>query len=295
MTAQQPKKRQSKRKTSKDMQRVYLRRRIVVGVVALALLALIGFGVYTLATKVIATHGGQSSSNSVSESRKKTLAKKPGKSDNNKNNQDDKANQGGVRKCGAKDVKLELSPISQSVELGGSLDFKATIRYEGNDSCVVDASNASRILTIYTISDEGSASGSDSDSGNGSASKSGSDTKSKSDSSSKSDSNSKSGSSSGTSNDGSNSEANDDADAASSEQTGDTIWSSAVCPADSRKLLMAKGDKDAQKITWPADKTGSTCVPDEQLPRVKRGVYLAQLSLKDHPNVKSEKVPIIVK
>ncbi|WEV59361.1 hypothetical protein OZX67_02000 [Bifidobacterium sp. ESL0728] len=286
MTSQQPQKRRNKRQPSKEMQRVYLRRRIVVGVVALVLLALIGFGIYALATKVIATyggHGGQSASSSVSSNHKKAPAKKTEKSDNDKNNQ---ANQSGVRKCGAKDVKLELSPASQSVELGGSLDFKATIRYEGSDSCVVDASNASRILTISSISDAGSGassnSGSGSDGGNGSGAKSGSNSKS----------GSKSGSSSKTNSD---SDDDSDADQTSNADTGDTIWSSAACPADPRNLLMAKGDKDVQKITWPADKTGATCVPDDQLPRVRRGTYLAQLSLKGHPGVKSEKVPVIVK
>ncbi|WEV75663.1 hypothetical protein [Bifidobacterium sp. ESL0800] len=249
MTTQQPQKRRGKRKTTKEMQRVYLRRRIVVGVVALALLALIGFGIYKLATSVFATyhdHGGAAASNSsVSGHHKKAASSK--KSDNS-NNQD-KANQSSVKKCGAKDVKLELTPVSQSVGVGGTLDFKATIRYEGGDSCLVDASNASRILTISNVSGSESSSDAGADSGDGKT---------------------KSGQGNG------------------------VVWSSAVCPADPRNLLMAKGDKDVQKITWPADSTGSTCVPDEQLPRVERGTYLAQLRLKDHPGVKSEKVPITV-
>ncbi|WEV65531.1 hypothetical protein [Bifidobacterium sp. ESL0764] len=248
MTTQQPQKRRGKRKTTKEMQRVYLRRRIVVGAVALVLLALIGFGIYKLATSVFATyhdHGGAAASNSsVSGNRKKATSSK--KSDNS---DQDKANQSSVKKCGAKDVKLELTPVSQSVGVGGTLDFKATIRYEGGDSCLVDASNDSRILTISNVSGAGSSSDAGAGSGNGKT---------------------KGG------------------------QGNDVIWSSAVCPADPRNLLMAKGDKDVQKITWPADSTGSTCVPDEQLPRVERGTYLAQLNLKGHPGVKSEKVPITV-
>ncbi|WEV64366.1 hypothetical protein [Bifidobacterium sp. ESL0732] len=277
MTSQQPQKRQNKRRPSKEMQRVYLRRRIVVGVVALALLALIGFGIYTLATNVFSTyhgHGGASASSSASsKAQKGSASKKTGKSDNGQNNQ---ANQSSVRKCGAKDVKLELNPASQSIGVGESLDFKATIRYEGDGSCLIDASNASRILTIYSISGNGSGQDSDSgsSSGQGSASKSGTGAKSKSGSTS-----------------GAGADSKDDA---ASSATGDTVWSSTVCPADPRNLLMAKGDKDVQKITWPTDSTGSTCVPDEQLPRVDRGTYLAQLSLKDHPDVKSEKVPVIV-
>ncbi|WEV42268.1 hypothetical protein OZX57_01930 [Bifidobacterium sp. ESL0682] len=167
-------------------------------------------------------------------------------------------------------MKLELTPASQSVGLGGSLDFKATIRYEGSDSCLIDASNASRILTISSVS----GSSSDADSSDKSGGQSGSDSKTGSGAQS-----------------GSNSGSDSQAGAASGS---DTVWSSAACPANTRKLLMAKGDKDVQKITWPTDKTGSTCVPDQQLPRVKRGTYMAQLSLKDHPEVKSEKVPVTV-
>ncbi|MDF7665547.1 hypothetical protein [Bifidobacterium sp. ESL0745] len=278
MTSQQPKKRPTKRKPSKEMQRVYLRRRVIVGVVALALVALIGFGVYALVSKVIVPQVGHMvSSSSVAKARKKASApKKSNGSDAGKsgtNNQGSKGNQSTVKKCGAKDVKLELSSASQSVAVGGSLDFQATIRYQGTGSCLVDGSNASRILTISSIpdSDSGSNQGSDSKQGSGSGAKSGSDANAKS-----------------------NSDADDNPES-NAISSGETVWSSAACPADTRNLLLAKGDKDVQKITWPADRTGATCVPDQQLPRVKRGTYMAQLSLKDHPSIKSEKVPVVVR
>lgn len=270
MSSEQPKKRQSssnaKRKPSKEMQRVYRRRRIVVGAIALVILAALGFGAYALVTNVIAPQGGSAdSSSSASDSGKKGGASKRPKDSSDKKSddaksaksdksEDGKGGQGGVRKCGANDVDLELTPASQKVDVGGSLDFKATIRYKGSDPCVVDASNTSRMLTISAVSGADS----DSDSGSGKDAKSGSAS---------------------------------DTKKTSSEQI---IWSSAVCPAKPRNLLLAKGDTDEQQITWPTAKTSDTCVPDDQLPKVRRGTYMAQLSIKDHPKLKSEKVPVVV-
>jgi hypothetical protein len=271
MSSEQSKKRQSssnaKRKPSKEMQRVYRRRRIVVGAIALVILAALGFGAYVLVTNVIAPQGGSAdSSSSTSDSGKKGRASKRPKgfankqSDNAKSTKSDKSpsgksSQSGVRKCGGNDVDLELTPASQKVDVGGSLGFKATIRYKGSDPCVIDASNSSRILTISAVADA------DSDSGSGS------------------DDDAKSGSGS-------------DAKKTSDEQI---IWTSGVCPAKPRNLLLAKGDTDEQQITWPTAKTGDTCVPDNQLSKVRRGTYMAQLSIKDHPKLKSEKVPVVVK
>jgi hypothetical protein len=272
MSSEQPKKRQSssnaKRKPSKEMQRVYRRRRIVVGAIALVILAALGFGAYVLVTNVIAPQGGSADSSSFasgsgkqgrSSKRPKGSANKQSddaKSAKSNKSQSGKGDEGGVRKCGANDVILGLTPASQKVDVGGSLDFKATIRYKGSDPCVIDASNSSRILTISAVADADS----DSDSGSGS------------------DGDAKSGSDS-------------DTKKTSGEQI---IWTSTVCPATPRNLLLAKGDTDEQQITWPTDKTGGICVPDDQLPKVRRGTYLAQLSIKGHPKLKSEKVPVVV-
>lgn len=73
-----------------------------------------------------------------------------------------------------------------------------------------------------------------------------------------------------------------------------TVWRSDVCPANSRMLLMAQGDKDVQGITWNADHTGGSCVADANLPRVNRGTYVAQVTLKGVPTVTSQAVPILV-
>ncbi|KFI45774.1 hypothetical protein GA0061078_1503 [Bifidobacterium bohemicum] len=241
MTSQKPAKRKpTKRKPSKQMRRVYLRRRIVVGVAAVLVLAVLAFCVYNVGRfAVIRMQGGGSDTSQTSARRNDGKSKsqqsgkssKSGKSSNadgsgNKRQKAETTKKSGVKECGANDVRLELASKSQNIAVGGTLDFTATIRYEGSSSCLIDASNSSRVLTI-------------------------------------------------TSGD-------------------DTIWRSDSCPADQRQLLMAKGDKDVQTLTWNADRTGSGCQPDENLLRVNAGTYMAQLSLKDHPKVKSEKVPVVV-
>ena len=74
------------------------------------------------------------------------------------------------------------------------------------------------------------------------------------------------------------------------------IWRSDVCPADPRRLLMAKGDKDTRAIAWPAVANAGQdgCRPDDQLPRVVPGTYVGVLSLKSDPKVTSDPVTVLV-
>mgnify|MGYP007028774386 CR=1 FL=1 len=51
---------------------------------------------------------------------------------------------------------------------------------------------------------------------------------------------------------------------------------------------------DEQKIAWNTNRTGTSCVADDQLPKVDRGTYVAQLSLKDDPKVQSKPQTITV-
>ncbi|WP_420897320.1 hypothetical protein [Bifidobacterium goeldii] len=198
-----------KRKLSKQQRAMYRRRRIVVGVALLVVIALIIFCIYSLG-RGLAAIGDAMTPDEVTRS----AVPEPKKTS-------------GVKDCGKNDIKLELTAASQSVPLAGSLDFSATIRYTGSASCLINASNESRVLTIS--------------SGN------------------------------------------------------DVIWRSDSCPADSRMLLMAKGDKKTDTITWNTSRTGDTCVENQDdLPKVDRGTYIARLSLKDHPAVTSDPVTITV-
>ena len=74
----------------------------------------------------------------------------------------------------------------------------------------------------------------------------------------------------------------------------ETIWRSDACPVGARTLLMATGDKDVQTITWNADSSQDSCLPDDQLPRVNAGSYQAKLVLKSNPRVASQPVPVMV-
>ena len=74
----------------------------------------------------------------------------------------------------------------------------------------------------------------------------------------------------------------------------ETIWRSDACPVGARTLLMATGDKDVQTITWNADSSQDSCLPDDQLPRVNAGSYQAKLVLKANSRVASQPVPVMV-
>ena len=47
-------------------------------------------------------------------------------------------------------------------------------------------------------------------------------------------------------------------------------------------------------MRWNTNRSGEGCVDDADLPKVAAGTYMAQLSLKDHPEVVSQQVPFIV-
>ena len=59
---------------------------------------------------------------------------------------------------------------------------------------------------------------------------------------------------------------------------------------------VAKGDKDVQKVTWNtnANATLAKCTDESGWAKVNAGTYVAQLSLKDHPKVKSDPVTFTV-
>ncbi|MCI1834488.1 MAG: hypothetical protein LKI78_06645 [Bifidobacterium tibiigranuli] len=200
-----------RRKPSKEQQQIFRRRRIVAAVALVLVLAFLVFCVYSLGRGVAAVSGVIRHDDLTALTRNEV----PGVKQTS-----------GVRDCTANDVKLELSAQSQTVPVGGSLDFTMTVAYEGTSSCLIDVSNASRILTITSGSD--------------------------------------------------------------------TIWRSDACPADPHRLLMSKGDRRVDTLTWNADSTGSQCVDDASLPRVNPGTYMAKLSLKNDAKAVSDPVPVIV-
>lgn len=199
-----------KRKLSEKQRRIYRRRRIVVGVVLVLVLALAGFCVYSIGRGAFAV-GTLVAGHDVGIARKAVPDPTPST---------------GVRDCVEDSISLELSTTTQTVPVGGSIDFAAGIVYSGTVSCLIDGSDANRVLTITSGDDQ--------------------------------------------------------------------IWRSDSCPVESRMLMMAQGDKDIQTMRWNTNRSGSECVDDADLPKVAAGTYMAQLSLKDHPEVVSQQVPFVV-
>lgn len=199
-----------KRKLSEKQRRIYRRRRIVVGVVLVLVLALAGFCVYSIGRGAFAV-GALVAGHDVGIARKAVPDPTPST---------------GVRDCVEDSISLELSTTAQTVPVGGSIDFAAGIVYSGTISCLIDGSDANRVLTIASGDDQ--------------------------------------------------------------------VWRSDSCPVESRMLMMAQGDKDIQTMRWNTNRSGSKCVDDADLPKVGAGTYVAQLSLKDHPEVVSQQVPFVV-
>lgn len=202
-----------KRKLSKRRRAVYRRRRIVVGIALVLAVALTVFCVYSLGRGMAAIDATIRHDDLMAVSRKPVPAPKQ---------------KSKVKDCTASNVKLSLQSDSQSAPVGGSMKFTATIAFVPKDSssCLIDASDHSRVLTITS--------------------------------------------------------------------GGDTVWRSDACDVDSRKLLLAAGDTDTQTMTWNTNRSGQTCTEDSKLPKVDAGTYTAQLSMRDHPKIVSNKVTITV-
>ena len=200
-----------KRKLSKRRRAVYRRRRIVVGIALVLAVALTVFCVYSLGRGMAAIDTTIRHDDLMALSRKAVPAPKQ---------------KSKVKDCTASNVKLSLQSDSQSAPVGGSMKFTATIAFVPKDSssCLIDASDHSRVLTITS--------------------------------------------------------------------GGDTVWRSDACDVDSRKLLLAAGDTDTQTMTWNTNRSGQTCTEDSKLPKVDAGTYTAQLSMRDHPKIVSNKVTI---
>ncbi|WP_300767042.1 hypothetical protein [uncultured Bifidobacterium sp.] len=190
--------------------RVYLRRRIVAGLAVATVLAVVVFSVVSWARGIAAVVGLIKGTDvSVSRSAVPTPSASASAVD-----------------CGSSDVSLSLTAKSQTLSVGGSVDFVVSATHKGSRNCLIDMSASSQVLTIT--------------SGN------------------------------------------------------DVVWTSASCESDSNYLLLATGDKTSLTITWNADRTGSTCVDDDDLPRVSRGTYVAKVAMKEDSGVASDPVTVVV-
>ena len=146
----------AKRKISKQQQRIYRRRRIVAAILALVLLLACAGIVWGVGVGIRALRGGsaregkattsqeaRSGNGEKSEEGKASARKAEGKEEAKARSQAPR-----VKKCGPADVELELSAPDPTTGVGGSIDFTATMRYKGTGSCLIDGSNAGRVLII---------------------------------------------------------------------------------------------------------------------------------------------------
>lgn len=251
------------RNMSAARRNMYLRRRIFVSVVLILLLSLLVFCVISLG-KGIAAIGTTFSGHEVNVTKKAVPDPRP---------------VGLTKRCNARDIRLELSTKSQNVPMGGSVELTERFVYEGNTSCLIDASDMNAVLAINnaTDSENNTANGGDkSNDGNN-------------------------GKSNGGNTDNTGKDAHKEADdtqvknARKNDFLSHAVWRSDVCDGTLKPLLMAKGDRYEKKITWNTNATsGVGCVADENLPKVNRGTYVARIVHKRVPGLHSEPVLINV-
>ena len=126
-------KRKPKRKISAARRRMYIRRRIVVCVGLLVLLAFCIFCIISIFKGISAIGTAINKHSDVTISKQLVPDPRP---------------VGIIKKCSAKDVRIELTSASQAVPMGGSVEFTARVVHEGDDSCRIDASDGRMVLTI---------------------------------------------------------------------------------------------------------------------------------------------------
>lgn len=243
------------RNMSAARRNMYLRRRIFVSVVLILLLSLLVFCVISLG-KGIAAIGTTFSGHEVNVTKKAVPDSRP---------------VGLTKRCNARDIRLELSTKSQNVPMGGSVELTERFVYEGNTSCLIDASDMNAVLAINNATD------SENNTANGGDKSNGGNT------------------------DNTGKDAHKEADdtqvknARKNDFLSHAVWRSDVCDGTLKPLLMAKGDRYEKKITWNTNATsGVGCVADENLPKVNRGTYVARIVHKRVPGLRSEPVLINV-
>lgn len=251
-------KRKPKRKISAARRRMYIRRRIVVCVGLLAVLVFCIFCIVSIFKGISAIGTAINKHSDVTLSKQLVPDPRP---------------VGVIKKCSAKDVRIELSAASQAVPMGGALEFNAHIVYEGDDSCRIDASSGRMVLNI------GQSAG-------GSSQAAGDSSGAKGDKSNKQNKQDKSN------------QSNKSKD--KSAQAVVPQWQSDMCVIPLKPLLMAKGDSYDKKFTWNTNATigtpsGENCANDSDLPKVSRGTYIAQIEHKDVAGLQSNPVVISVR
>lgn len=166
---------QSLKNMSPQKRRMYMRRRLVALAALVVVLALVIAGIVGI-VHVVHSSGDSSSavsssSQTSSQSNKSKQSKQTSKSDkqsssdkqaSSKTDQKDdqktddtkqQEQKNTVKNCNASNLQASLAADPVTVGVGGTVKFKATVTYTGNSQCLIDLSNAKRVLTI-TSGDE---------------------------------------------------------------------------------------------------------------------------------------------
>ncbi|PJM73920.1 hypothetical protein CS006_01820 [Bifidobacterium primatium] len=139
----------AKRRISKQQQRIYRRRRIVAVIVLIAVLAVFGGLVYGVVRGVQALVGGDEQSQSqTAKASKSSKSTKSSGAESSSDGTTKSRTTAGVPDCDDSNITLNLSADYTTVGVGGTVNFKTSILHSGNTSCLIDASNASRVLAI---------------------------------------------------------------------------------------------------------------------------------------------------
>ena len=130
------------KKRTKQQQAMYRRRRIVFGIATVLVLSFIVFCLYSLTQGVVAVNREIHHADVYAISRKEV----PSPTQQQKSS---------VPDCDASNVALSLTPAASSFGVGGTMDFTASVKYNGSGKagCLIDVSQAGMVLTIKSGKD----------------------------------------------------------------------------------------------------------------------------------------------
>ena len=130
------------KKRTKQQQAMYRRRRIVFGIATVLVLSFIVFCLYSLTQGVVAVNREIHHADVYAISRKEV----PSPTQQQKSS---------VPDCDASNVALSLTPAASSFGVGGTMDFTASVKYNGSGKagCLIDVSQAGMVLTIKSSKD----------------------------------------------------------------------------------------------------------------------------------------------
>ncbi|BDR54266.1 hypothetical protein KIMH_03770 [Bombiscardovia apis] len=149
----------AKRNISEQQRKVYRRRRIVALLIAVLLVAGLVWGIAAGVRSLNRWRGDNTSSTASNSARTAAPAPTPSSSASSSKRVSKKlpvkpspkpteTKKASVPNCGSSNTELKLTAPEPTTTVGGYIEFTAVIAHKGTDSCLIDASNDSRVLVI---------------------------------------------------------------------------------------------------------------------------------------------------